>query len=301
MATAKTEPSLSEGSVSGLILLDKPVGKSSFFALGAVKRLLGTRKVGHAGTLDPFANGLLIVLVGKLTKTASLFTNLDKEYLATFRFGEETDTLDSEGDVVARAPIPELSSIMSAMDGFRGEVRQTAPAFSAVKIDGKRAYARARNGESFTIPERIVHITEFELLSWNAPELRVRIACSKGTYIRSIARDLAIASGSRAHCSALTRTRIGDFALSDAIKPENLTEGCLVEPASALSSFGISAQAVDDQLVGKIRNGVPFDRLGISPDRSEGFILITDSSGKEIALLENDDGVQRYRIVFGSP
>ncbi|MCK5250081.1 MAG: tRNA pseudouridine(55) synthase TruB, partial [Spirochaetaceae bacterium] len=167
--------------VSCLFLLDKPAGISSFAALGALKRSLGTGKVGHAGTLDPFATGLLLALSGKLTKAAYLLSDMDKEYEAVFRFGKETDTLDTEGEIIAESPVPEYSGILKAAESFSGTLKQTPPAFSAVKINGKRAYSQARKGLEVELPVRDVHINRFETISWESPDLKVRIQCSKGT------------------------------------------------------------------------------------------------------------------------
>ncbi|MDF1569853.1 MAG: tRNA pseudouridine(55) synthase TruB, partial [Spirochaetaceae bacterium] len=159
--------------VSRLYLLDKPAGISSFAALGALKRALGTGKVGHAGTLDPFATGLLIAVSGKLTKTAGMLTGMDKEYQAVFRFGQETDTLDTEGSIIAEETLPEWNAILKASNRFQGQIIQVPPAFSAVKINGKRAYASAREGLDVSMPSREVTIHEMTLVSWNPPDLTV--------------------------------------------------------------------------------------------------------------------------------
>ncbi len=159
-----------------------------------------------------------------MTKTAGMLTDLDKEYESVFRFGVETDTLDTEGEPIAEAPIPDFGSIEKSLSGFRGEISQVPPVFSAIKINGRRAYNSARSGQKVDMPSRLVHIHDFEILSWDAPDLKVRIRCSKGTYIRSIARDLAIAAGSRGYCRELRRTAIGPFSVHEASIPTELDE-----------------------------------------------------------------------------
>jgi tRNA pseudouridine55 synthase len=243
--------------VSRLYLLDKPAGISSFAALGALKRVLGTGKVGHAGTLDPFATGLLIAVSGKLTKTAGMLTGMDKEYQAVFRFGQETDTLDTEGSIIAEDTIPEWNGIVKASEKFQGRIIQVPPVFSAVKIDGKRAYASARDGLDVNIPSREVTIHEMTLVSWNPPDLSVQIRCSKGTYIRSLARDLGLASGSRAYCLSLRRTAIGPFSVEEACRPEDIREEDGRNPVAFFKHLGISSIKVNQTAARALRVGMP--------------------------------------------
>jgi tRNA pseudouridine55 synthase len=183
---------------SGIILLDKEPGCTSFQALSGLKRKLGTRHIGHAGTLDKFAEGLLVVLVGPCTRLAPLLQGLDKEYVARIRFGIETDTLDPEGEPVAEAPVPELETIQSAFPKLTGEILQVPPAYSAVHVKGARASKLARKGLTPELTARTVRINRIDLLGYDPPDLMIRVSCSKGTYIRSLARDLALLCGSRA-------------------------------------------------------------------------------------------------------
>jgi tRNA pseudouridine55 synthase len=180
-------------SPAGIVFLKKSSGMTSFFALGYLKRALHTKRIGHAGTLDRFAEGLMIAAYGPYTRLMPLFVGLDKRYRALFEFGKETSTLDPEGDVTAEAPLPSEEEIRARASGFTGSMRQRPPAFSAVHIDGKRAYSRALKGESFEVPERGITIYSFDILDWTPPYLDVDIRCSKGTYIRSLARDFALA------------------------------------------------------------------------------------------------------------
>ncbi|MDR1908395.1 MAG: tRNA pseudouridine(55) synthase TruB [Spirochaetaceae bacterium] len=209
-------------SLSGLLLLDKAPGLTSFQALEGVKRLFSTSRVGHTGTLDKFASGLLPVLVGWAVKLAPWFSGLDKHYEALIRFGEETATLDPEGEVLASAPPPDREALERVLPRFRGTLAQKPPAYSALRVDGKRAHRLARAGAAPDMPEREVTIHELELCSYEPPLARIRVHCSKGTYIRSLARDIALAAGSRAHLAELKRTQAGAFRLEEALELEAL-------------------------------------------------------------------------------
>ena len=212
-----------------LLLLKKPVGVTSFASLKPVKRYVD-RKTGHAGTLDRFAEGLMIVLTGSFTKLNVLCSGLDKKYVANIAFGRETSTLDPEGVCIAEAPIPTIETITSVIkEQFLGEIDQTPPAYSAIHVQGKRAYQLARAGKEVEIPSRTITIHNLEIQAWDPPVLTVEVHCSKGTYIRSLARDIAIACDSRAHLIALKRIAIGPFTLDEAILSE--CETSLVEHA----------------------------------------------------------------------
>jgi len=198
---------------SGLILLDKKAGVTSFEALGEIKRALGTGKVGHTGTLDKFASGLLVVLVGGSLKLAPWFSHCDKQYRGTLRFGIETDTLDPEGSVTGEAPLPARGKVEQALAQFTGVIMQEPPTYSAIHINGRRASSLARSGQSPEMKKRQVNIFKLELCSWDPPFAGIFVHCSSGTYIRSLARDIALAAGSRAHLCALTRTQAAGFTL----------------------------------------------------------------------------------------
>ncbi|NNG18742.1 tRNA pseudouridine(55) synthase TruB [Naumannella sp. ID2617S] len=211
---------------SGVLVVDKPAGWTSHQVVGRCRRLLGTRKVGHAGTLDPMATGVLLVGVNRATRLLGHLMLTEKEYAATIRLGESTVTDDAEGESTARpgcGPL-EHSVLEQAMQPFRGEIQQVPTAVSAIKIDGKRAYARMRAGEEVELRARPVTVSEFALLGSETAEsdgvpvldLRVRVRCSSGTYIRALARDLGAALGCGGHLTALRRTRVGPFALDRA-------------------------------------------------------------------------------------
>jgi tRNA pseudouridine55 synthase len=198
---------------SGLILLNKKPGVTSFEALGEIKRALGTGKVGHTGTLDKFAQGLLVVLTGRALRLTPYFSHCDKQYKGRIQFGAETDTLDPEGNVIAEAQPPSRENVEQAIKTFKGEIMQKPPVFSAIHINGQRASKLARSGELPEMKERAVTIYNLELLEWQPPFADIFVHCSSGTYIRSLARDIALAAGSRAHLSSLTRTQVAAFSL----------------------------------------------------------------------------------------
>lgn len=212
----------------GIVLLAKQSGITSFSSLWQIKNALKTKKIGHTGTLDTFAEGLLVALVGRYTKLVPYFSDCDKEYLGEIRFGTETDTLDPDGVSVLTAPLPLYQAIIESLDSFRGAILQRPPEFSALHINGRRASDLVRKGESVDMPPRSVTIHSLEIISActeggasampddTVLTMVVRVICSKGTYIRSLARDIARQSGSVAHLSALRRTRTGPFLLENA-------------------------------------------------------------------------------------
>lgn len=206
----------------GILLIDKPAGMTSFGVVARVRRVLSQAagkkvKVGHTGTLDPFATGLMILVYGKATKDAMTYTKLDKVYEATFVLGQVSSTGDPEGEITnvsTDVPTPEV--LAAALDQFRGEIQQRPPIFSAIKINGQRAYKLARDGKEVEIPLRTVTIHSLELLEYIYPEVRIRTHVSSGTYIRSLASDIGEALGTGAYCTQLRRTAISDWQIEDA-------------------------------------------------------------------------------------
>lgn len=202
------------------IFVDKPSGMTSFGAVARVRRILSEReghkvKVGHTGTLDPFATGLLILLAGKATKKAPELTKLDKIYEATIRLGEVSTTGDPEGEISKSGIAPTRAEIDAVIPQFLGKIQQTPPAFSAIKVNGQRAYKLARAGKEVEIPSRIIEIYSLDILSYEAPELKIRTHVSSGTYIRTLAEDIGKALGCGAYCSALRRTQIADYRIDE--------------------------------------------------------------------------------------
>jgi tRNA pseudouridine55 synthase len=286
---------------SGIILLDKPTDITSFQVLTPIKRALGHKKLGHTGTLDRFASGLLVLLAGSYTKLGAILTAWDKSYEAVFRLGEETETLDPEGAVLERAEVPTEERLVGEMGRFRGTIRQRPPAFSAVHVDGRRAHDRARAGEVVEMPEREVRIERFELLGFDGSDAHVRVDCSKGTYIRSLARDWARAAGSRAHVVELRRTRVGPFTVDDAVRPEDFApERDLREDLSPLAGdLNLSEVPLGTRqgfLLGRAMN----DAILSTPQVEDGVWALTED-GKLAAVAERDKSRWKFRFVVSGP
>ncbi|MBN1648994.1 MAG: tRNA pseudouridine(55) synthase TruB [Spirochaetales bacterium] len=238
-------------------MLDKKKGVTSHTALSPVKKKVAPSAVGHTGTLDKFAEGLMIVLIGPCTKFAPLFTGQDKEYLGLIEFGRETDTLDPEGKLVAEAPCPDPELLSERLDAFRGAIQQVPPAYSALHINGERAYKKIRNGTAVKMPLRNVHIHTLELLSYDGRYACIRVECSKGTYIRSLARDIGIACNSRASLAELKRTRVGNFRLDSACTADSFNPDLdIIDAYDFLSMqediFSLHVNRTEEK---KVRNG----------------------------------------------
>jgi len=209
--------------LDGILLLDKPVGPSSSAVLQAVKRLLEAEKAGHAGTLDPLASGLLPLLFGEATKFAQRGLDAAKEYVADVRLGAATDTGDAEGQVLERRAVDiDAARLEAALARFRGDIEQVPPMYSALKHEGQPLYALARTGQSVPRAPRRIRIHELEVLGRATDLVRLRIRCSKGTYVRQLAVDLGLALGTLAHLAALRRTAVGPFRLEQAVSLDDL-------------------------------------------------------------------------------
>ena len=273
--------------VHGWLVLDKPLGMTSTKALAIARRILDAKKAGHAGTLDPLASGVLPLAFGEATKTVPYMVEARKTYRFTVRWGEETTTDDAEGPVAkASDRRPAVDEIVRALSGFVGEVWQTPPAFSAVKVDGERAYDLARDGEEVVLQPRLAHIHRIELTE--VPDERhavFEMVCGKGTYVRAFARDLGRVLGCLGHVRALTRLAVGPFTLSGAISLENLeksgTDGAakrlLMPLATALDD--IPALAVTDQEAAQLRLGQAILARGRVSLSAEAAVADGDASG----------------------
>ncbi len=211
--------------IQDIILIDKPAGLSSFGVVARVRRRLSMEagkkvKVGHTGTLDPFATGLLILLANKATKLSNQFLKLDKWYEATICLGKTSTTGDPEGEITEQntEKIPTLEEVKAVVNQFVGQITQTVPVFSAVKINGQRAYQLARRGEAVSMPTRQIEIYSLEILNYNYPELVIRTHVSSGTYIRTLGEDIGKALGVGAYLTALRRTQVGDYQIKNAVK-----------------------------------------------------------------------------------
>jgi tRNA pseudouridine55 synthase len=278
--------------VQGILVVNKEAGPSSNKVLQRVRRLLDGVKAGHAGTLDPEAEGVLLVCVGEATKLVPWITGLEKEYSGRMEFGAETDTYDATGSVSATAPVAHLtrSLLEEKMGTFLGVTEQLPPMFSAVKVGGERLYRLARRGEVVDRRSRPVAVAEFSLLEWERPVLAFRVRCGGGTYIRSLCHDLAKKCGSAGHMTALTRTAVGPFRIEQSVTVDvlrNLTEkkaGCLplvplAEALSHLPAMRLSGEEAVDVRQGK----APVPRPGSLP---EGL-----QPGRDVKLVGGEGGL----------
>jgi tRNA pseudouridine55 synthase len=284
---------MESSSADGLLLVDKAVGMTSHDAVAVARRALRTRRIGHAGTLDPFASGLLVMLVGRATRLLPYLDGEPKVYEATIRFGVETDTADHTGAVVREAPLPDAAAVDRAIEQLTGEIEQMPPLFSAKKVGGVRAYAAARRGEAVALaPARIV-VHRWIVRARRAEELDVEIVCGGGTYVRALARDLGTLAGSAAHLVRLRRTRSGPFAVDDATSTEALAAGerALRPARDAVSSMPV--QALADADVARIVRG-----MAVSAEQSGDRCALVDGAGTLVAVAERRGDAWQPRVVL---
>lgn len=296
-------------SADGLLVVDKPAGLTSHAIVARVRKAMSTRKVGHAGTLDPMATGVLVLGVGRATRLLTMLTGADKSYAATIRLGWATTTDDAEGELLGRSRDAggiTAESVADRISAFTGAISQVPSTISAIKVDGKRAHARARAGEEVVLAARQVLVSRFELTSQIRPsvdgsvECDVVVDCSSGTYIRALARDLGEVLGVGGHLTALRRTRVGPFTLDDAVSLEG------VEPAD-LQPMGDSAKRfipwsqVDSEAAHLIAHGVRIEwpREGASTEHCSDAsqIAIVGEQGELIAVASVGAKL-RYNVVF---
>ena len=287
--------------MGGLVLLDKPAGISSFQCLGPIKRALGSRRVGHVGTLDPFASGLLGVVTQRATRLAPLLNGLEKRYLVTIRFGIETDTLDPEGSVVRTAPLPDLERIRRALPALSGQIRQRPPRFSAVRVGGERAYALARRGAQPDLPVREVSVTALDLRRWQPPDLTLALTGSAGTYVRSWARDLGEAAGSCACVARLRRTAIGPFSHCEATTAEQFRGDRVLPPAAFLARLpGVRTLQVRERFRQRLAHGQPLcaAMFTAAPEPGADYYAAFDAAERLLAVLRWNGEEWSYAGVF---
>lgn len=277
--------------IDGALLLDKPVGISSNKALQKAKQLYGAAKAGHAGTLDPLASGLLIVLFGEATKFAGPALEADKEYLATLKLGEKTATGDAEGPVIQRRELSfDEKRIAPVLESFKGEIEQVPPMHSALKRGGVPLYELAREGKTVPREARRIRISELESVELKLPYLKLRVRCSKGTYVRTLAEDIGEALGTCAHLSGLRRTASGRWRVQDAVTLEALTSQPLpaLLPLAALLADLPRAQ-LDAAQEARFRNGQSLDSFP-----GEGLHGVYRADGAVVGLgLAGPDGALR--------
>jgi tRNA pseudouridine55 synthase len=298
----------------GILLVDKAPDRTSHDVVARVRWLLGTRKVGHAGTLDPMATGLLVLGIGQGTRLLTHLVGLDKTYTATIRLGRATTTDDREGEPlgeVVRASGLEDARIEGALESLRGEIQQVPSSVSAIKIDGRRAYARARDGEDVQLDPRPVTISELRVLARRAEDpytdLDVRVTCSSGTYVRALARDLGELLGVGGHLTALRRTRVGPFEVADAHQVPARGEGDDVDlPLRGLGETAarvLEAVRVDADSAAALTQGRRIPSAGTSrdaaADASDGALrAVRDERGALVAVAEEAGGRLRPVLVI---
>lgn len=293
-------PPVADRVPSGLLLVDKPGGISSHGVVAMARRALGTRKIGHAGTLDPMATGLLILGVERATRLLGHLALHDKEYLATIRLGVSTVTDDAEGEVIATAPADAIAAVTNELidrelKQLTGDIQQVPSAVSAIKVDGRRAYARVRDGEDVTLKSRAVTVSRLARTGLRRGEgsidVDVEVECSTGTYVRAIARDLGAALGVGAHLTMLRRTRIGGFSVAQAFPADQLAPEQLISLAEAArSSFPWVSLTQED--ADHVRHGrrIPLDL--------EQPTALMSPEGELLALAETAADRLRYLAVF---
>ena len=276
------------------ILVDKPAGPTSHDVVATCRRALGRPRTGHTGTLDPFATGLLVVLVGRATRIAPFVSGLDKTYVAGIRLGQRSESGDPEGPITPGGPPPHEDALRDALAAMVGEIDQRVPALSAVKVDGERLYRRTRRGEEVERPTRKVVVERADLVSYDpmTGDAVVEFRCGSGTYVRQLAADVGEALGCGAYCRDLRRTEVGDLRVSAAIAPDEVTPGCGVDPLDVL--VHIARVDLDDVAAGDVRHGRPVP----DPSGAGNGPVALASAGSLLAIAESAGGLLRPRVVL---
>jgi tRNA pseudouridine55 synthase len=273
----------------GLLLVDKPSGMTSHDAVDIVRRSLGTRKVGHAGTLDPMATGLLVLGVGRATRLLRYLGELPKTYAATGRLGEETDTLDADGEIVRTAPVDvSLAEVERACASLVGESMQTPPAYSAVKVGGRKLYEAARRGEVLEAPARPIRVDAFVVSAFDGRDLEARITCSAGTYVRGLVADVGRSLGCGAHLVRLRRTAIGSFRVQEARPPG---EGAL-EPVERAVRH-LPSIVLEPEEARAASHGRPLGPAGIL-----GPYAVLDPEGAVVGIYRDEGPMARPEVIL---
>lgn len=282
MATTKSD---------GILLVDKPAGVSSQDAVTAVRRARGSVRAGHTGTLDPFATGLLIVALGSATRLIRFLPAEPKVYRATIAFGTQTDSDDATGVVVAEGPLPDDVTVRGALPELTGTIEQRPPAYSARHVDGRRAYAVARTGESPDLAPATINVSAWDIESIGDGRLTTVITCGPGTYIRALARDLGRLCGTVAHLESLRRTGIGPFDVRDAVTPDECVGATAIRPADAL--IGMARQVVLSDDVTRVNHGRP-----VAAHEPGANVALIDESGELVAVAEREGDWWQPRVVI---
>ncbi|MCU1513107.1 MAG: tRNA pseudouridine(55) synthase TruB [Microbacteriaceae bacterium] len=289
------------GTRSGILLIDKPQGLTSHDVVARTRKSAGTRRVGHAGTLDPMATGLLVLGINSSTRLLTWVVGLDKEYFATIRLGAATNTDDAEGEVISGAPAADitLAEVELAMVPMRGAVQQRPSSVSAIKVGGKRAYTLARAGEQLELAARRVTISALQLLGSEVVggflDLEVRVECSSGTYVRAIARDLGAALGVGGHLTVLRRTRIGPIEVADAVGLDDLDVASSMLAPAYIAMKLFAHYELDDSEATDLAHG---KRLQVTGQIDGGPVAAIEPDGRLAGLVEIASGVARPLVNF---
>jgi len=285
--------------VSGVLVVDKPIGLTSHDVVQVIRRGTGIRRAGHTGTLDPRASGVLVILIGPAVRLSEYVSASDKRYQATIRLGSSTDTYDSEGTVTSSASVDDIAEdyFNEVLQRFVGEIEQVPPPYSAVKVQGRKAYDMAREGEEFELIPRMINVYSLEILEWALPEVVVEVYCSSGTYVRSLANDMGKELGTGAHLVGLRRTKSGRFTLRDAVPLRRLQEAFdagdwyrfLIPAAEAMADWPMVE--LDADQVELVRHG---HRVPADPEM-KGLARGVSQQGDLVALLEVDPETQEWQ------
>ncbi len=297
---------------AGVILVDKDQGWSSSDVVSKLRRLLGARKVGHCGTLDPMATGLLVVCLNSATKLADLFSLHDKDYVASVRLGRQTDTDDAEGRIVAEADPTDTSheDVKRVLQSFVGRQSQVPPAYSAIKVDGVRSYRRARKGETFKLKPREVKFHRLQLLDWRPPEFEVSIRCSAGTYVRALARDVGQRLGAGGHLSSLRRIRSGQFRVDDASTIDEIEAICNRGDVAGLVTNCLDAMvdfprlSLPSSLFVRLTQGQIVHLDGPVPELSAAYFVVLQDPPTDQLVLARPSGSRDLapaKLLSGNP
>ncbi len=289
--------------LEGIVLVDKPAGPTSHDVVANMRKLFNTRKVGHAGTLDPMATGMLVIGIGRATRLLGYFTAHDKEYWGTIRLGISTTTDDAQGELVTQTSALHVTDpqILETVKDFRGLIMQQPSAISAIKIDGRRAYSRVRDGEEINIPARSVMIHDLEIIEicvlpdLKVIDVKVRVVCSAGTYIRALARDIGEQLGVGGHLTELRRTRSGVF--DSMITLEALQENPEIMDLATAVKAGFQHIVLSEAQAFKAVNGV---RLSAPADLDTGHVGLISPDGRAIGLFDNSESVLHPLVVFAT-
>jgi tRNA pseudouridine55 synthase len=281
----------------GLLVIDKPSGPTSHDMVARVRRAIGVKRVGHAGTLDPLATGVVVIGIGRATRLLRYVSDSNKEYVAKVRFGIATESLDADGREISREPMPvSKEQVSSALSGFRGSIEQTPPMVSAIQIGGRRLHELARAGEEVERQPRRVEVYSIDLVDFEEGEFplaTIHVECSKGTYVRVLADDIAIALGGRAHLEGLRRTRVGSFGLDQALKEDNLDqwEAHLLPLSAAVGTM--PRLVVDEEQRMRTVHGRSLEVMGM-----EGPIAVVGLAGDLVAVYVAGNGVAKPEVVI---